>query len=456
MSFKPTPSQEKALSTIKKFINEPCGNKFSERVLVVTGQAGTGKTTILKFALEKLIAQDLRNSIYKEEDFFSDFMNSIPNVMGVTISHKAKLRLQESIPNASTYAAFFGLKPVYDFDGSISFEKQHSLNSKRILPHQLPFIVVVHDEVSMYDMHYLKFIEEHTQPGTKIILVGDPSQLPPITKGNVKTDLDSPSFTFFKNVVKLEERVRQTVGNPILDLATAIHEEIFGGKNIQRILQIINEDKFSDGIGYRKIQPTELVKDYLSTYAENDQTRVICYRNKKIDLINNLIRKKMFEDASSIFVEGDALYMNQTYINKEEVVFYNSEEFRIRAISEVYVNEVHCYKAQVKGDPSASIFLVSEIGQKVYKNKMKELKNKAINADFRYKSKAWEKYYDFRDLYADVSYGYAFTAYKAQGSGFKNVYVDVNDILTTPISDKRKLQTLYTAVTRATHQVIFF
>ena len=37
-----------------------------------------------------------------------------------------------------------------------------------------------------------------------------------------------------------------------------------------------------------------------------------------------------------------------------------------------------------------------------------------------------------------------------------NVYVDLNDILSTPISDKRKLQTLYTAITRATHQVIFF
>lgn len=43
-----------------------------------------------------------------------------------------------------------------------------------------------------------------------------------------------------------------------------------------------------------------------------------------------------------------------------------------------------------------------------------------------------------------------------QGSGFTNVYIDIADIMSTPISDKRKLQTLYTAITRATHQVIFF
>lgn len=456
MNFKPTPSQEIALQKIRDFVKKPIGDTFDSRVLVLTGQAGTGKTTILRFALEDLIAEDLKSSIYKEEDFFSDFMSSIPNVMGVTISHKAKLRLQESIPNASTYASFFGLKPVYDHDGSIRFERVESKFSKKILPHQLPFRVVTHDEVSMYSMHQLNFIEEYTQSSSKLILVGDPNQLPPITQGEVSNDLDSPVFMFFSNVVKLEERVRQTVGNPILDLADLIHKEIFGKQDIGKILKFIENDKFKDGVGYRKILPTQLVNDYIQTYKENDQTRVICYRNKKIDQINNLIRKKLYHDAIDSFVENDALYMNQTYINNHEDVFYNSEEFNIISISKTEVSDIDCYKAFVRDDEHGSIFLVSEKGQKQYKAKLKALKDDAIKADFKNKSKKWERYYEFRDLFADVSYGYAFTAYKAQGSGFKNVYVDINDIMTTPISDKRKLQTLYTAVTRATHQVIFF
>ena len=100
--------------------------------------------------------------------------------------------------------------------------------------------------------------------------------------------------------------------------------------------------------------------------------------------------------------------------------------------------------------------MVTEKSLPLYKEILNSKRNAAKNADFKSKGKKWEDFYNFRDTFADVSYGYAFTAYKAQGSGFTNVYVDLNDILSTPISDKRKLQTLYTAITRATHQVIFF
>lgn len=458
MNFKPTPSQQKALEAIEDFIRKPIGNSFNDRVLVLTGQAGTGKTTILRYALSRLLRQDLENAAYNEDDFFSDFGLKIPNVMGVTISHKAKLRLQESVPNACTYAAFFGLKPVYMHDGSMRFEKQdRSKNpNAKPLPHEIPFLAVVHDEVSMYDMHYINTVEMYTHSNSKIIFVGDPNQLPPISDDSKSTDLDSPAFMFFDKVVRLEERVRQTVGNPILDIADAIHKEIFEEKNLSKILELIKQDRFKDGVGYRTISPQSLIGDYVDTYKRNDDTRVICYRNKKIDLINNRIRKKLFPGIDESFTVGDALYMNLTYVNNDEHAFFNSEEFKISSIDKSVISGVECYRAFVKPFEGGSIYLVSEKGQSEFKKKLKTFKDAAINAEFKYKSLKWEHYYKFRDLFADVSYGYAFTAYKAQGSGFKNVYVDVSDILSTPISDKRKLQTLYTAVTRATHQVIFF
>ena len=59
-------------------------------------------------------------------------------------------------------------------------------------------------------------------------------------------------------------------------------------------------------------------------------------------------------------------------------------------------------------------------------------------------------------MFADCSYAYALTGHKAQGSGYKYIYIDTNDILTIgPISNKRKLQALYTAMTRATDLVSF-
>ena len=455
-NFKLTPSQQIAYDKIRDFIKKPIGNSFNDRVLVLTGEAGTGKTTLLKHALKELIEDDLNYDQYDEDDFFSDITNVVPNVMGVTISHKAKLRLQDSIPNACTYAGYFGLKPEYMFDGTIKFVKGKSIPGKTY-PHQMPFSIVVHDEVSMYDMNMINYLEEYTNSNSKIILVGDPNQLPPIIEDvrNV-SDIDSPVFIYFTNKVQLKERVRQTVGNPILDLSSEISKEIFGDKNIERILNLIKEDKHKDGVGYRTIKRTELIKDFISHYVEDNETRVICYRNKTIDTVNRNIRKKLFPDANEIFVKGDALYMNLTYKNSHDRSFYNSDEFTIPNLKKENYQGIEVYRAQVKHQEEEYILLVTEKSLPLYKEILNSKRNAAKNADFKSKGKKWEDFYNFRDTFADVSYGYAFTAYKAQGSDFTNVYVDLNDILSTPISDKRKLQTLYTAITRATHQVIFF
>lgn len=460
MSFKPTKSQEIALKQIKDFIRKPIGNNFNERVLVLFGPAGSGKTTLIYHALEDLIKEDLGLEKYDEDDFFSNFGYNIPNVMGVTVSHKAKLRLQESIPNASTYAGYFGMKPVYGNDGTIKFEKiKKNPMSNKVFPHELPFQVVVHDEVSMYGMDSVNFIEQYTNSNSKIILMGDRYQLSPIIEDlTIANDLDSPVFTLFKNKVELVERVRQTVGNPILDLSDEIKKEIDGDKNIDRILALIHkEDRFSDGVGYRTIKKTSLIKDYIEAYKKDSETRVICYRNKQINMINSTIRKKLFSDAQHSFVVDDAIYMNLTFTNEFERSFYNSEEFKIIGMQpNVKVQGVDCYLATVKDELGGSIILVSENGLPVYNKTLADLQRTAKQADYKTRGKKWETFFKFRDSFADVSYGYAFTAYKAQGSGFTNVYVDLDDILTTPISNKRKLQTLYTAITRATHQVIFF
>lgn len=455
MNFELTPSQRIAVDSMKVFLKKRIGYSFDERVLVLKGKAGTGKTTILRVALWELIQEDLNNPIYKEHDYFSNFENIIPNVIGVTVSHKAKIRLQSSIPNATTYAGYFGLKPVYASDGKVRFEKDR-INPTKTLPHQIPFLVVAHDEVSMYGMDYVNFIEEYTHSNSKIILVGDPNQLPPIVEDRENvSDMDSPVFFYFSNQVTLTERVRQTFGNPIVDLSDAISEEIEGKHNTKRILDLIKTDKYNNGIGYRSIKRTEVIKDYISHYVKDDQTRIICYTNVGINAMNKQIRKKLIPHADQMYVKGDAIYMNKTYPVSKEKAFYNSEEFVIQNIEITKHMGLKCYKMYLEKDSSSFCYVVHEDSIAAYKQIILNKEKEAKAAPPKSKARLFVELKIYKENFADISYGYAFTAYKAQGSGFTNVYVDVANIFNCGLSNKRALQALYTAITRATHQVIF-
>jgi ATP-dependent exoDNAse (exonuclease V) alpha subunit len=66
----------------------------------------------------------------------------------------------------------------------------------------------------------------------------------------------------------------------------------------------------------------------------------------------------------------------------------------------------------------------------------------------------WEFYYYFLiDQFAQISYGYAITTHRSQGSTYKNVFVDLNDIIKNNIYKKEGFQCLYTAVTRASENL---
>lgn len=459
-NFEFTPSQKIADQKIREFLKKPITD-FDSKVLVLTGGAGTGKSTILKYSLSDYLKEDLKNEEYDEDTFGENFGSYIPNVFGVTVSHKAKQILKRSIPNCGTYVNYFGLSPDYNRDGSVKFiKKPRNPNSIKIPPHELPFQVVVHDEISMYDMRDIHNLEMYTHPSSKVILVGDINQLPPIAeKGQFVSDMDSPIFTYFENVVELKEPVRQTLGNPILEIAREIIEEIRTGKNFDRISELIRKDAFSEGIGHRYIKRSSMIGDFISEYKSNNDTRVISYYNDTVKKINNTIRKKMFNNPSDRFVVGDAIYMNDTYESPNyKHNFYNSEEFIIKALSTCKVSDhgILCYKADVDEERPEGINIVHESNEakfmKIYKEKKAALKI-ATGSQRYFKGKDFS---DFRRAFGNVSYGYDFTAYKAQGSGFKNVYTDMIDIETSSLTDKRKLQTLYTSITRATHQVIFF
>ena len=54
------------------------------------------------------------------------------------------------------------------------------------------------------------------------------------------------------------------------------------------------------------------------------------------------------------------------------------------------------------------------------------------------------------DRFAQLNYGYAITVHKSQGSTFKNVFIDISDILDNNNTDEVS-KCLYTAITRSSN-----
>ena len=65
------------------------------------------------------------------------------------------------------------------------------------------------------------------------------------------------------------------------------------------------------------------------------------------------------------------------------------------------------------------------------------------------RSKMWRIFFMAKYAFYDVSYAYALTSHKSQGSTYDSVTVDFNDIFKSKMGMDEKLQCFYVACSRA-------
>lgn len=137
---------------------------FRSNLSVITGAPGTGKTTVLKTILE------VYRKIYPDD-----------KCMLMAPTGRAARRMAES-------TGFDDAKTMHSALGLISEETELS-DTKGREPLDAKLIIV--DEFSMVDMWLASKLFQRIGKDTKIILVGDPDQLPSVGAGNVFRELIS-------------------------------------------------------------------------------------------------------------------------------------------------------------------------------------------------------------------------------------------------------------------------
>jgi exodeoxyribonuclease V alpha subunit len=161
-----------------------------EKMLVITGGPGTGKTTLVRAILDIFAAKKMR-------------------ILLAAPTGRAAKRLNESTGrDAKT------IHRLLEFDAAIGGFR---FNSDRPLDADL----IVIDETSMVDLRLMNDLLKAVPPYACLILVGDVDQLPSVGPGSVLADLISSNVV---SVVRLTEVHRQAAESWIVRAAHAINE----------------------------------------------------------------------------------------------------------------------------------------------------------------------------------------------------------------------------------------
>ena len=436
--------QLNALSNPKKFA-------LGESIMyLLTGYSGSGKTTIIQAWL-----RDLRADGYTGRVVFTAPTNKAANVLRGMVNQWG-LQVE-----CLTCAKLLGLKPVLDYEtGRQRFKKSYSEESV-IQDYDL----VVVDEASMVNEELWGYLAEEANMFTRILFMGDPAQLPPVNEAI------SLAFLEIEDKSHLSEVMRYR--GSIAAMADDIRKNL--GRRSEPFFSSEYTEDGSEGLFVQELKDWNqtIVKLFSSDNYIQDPNycRVLAYTNKRVSGLNTMIRAAIRGKNAPRFVEGDRLIAADHYSTPSPfggghtTILSTSAEMEVMSVSvgmegrwKVYFLDILRFEDGVQ----KLIPVLHEDSQNEFDRTQKELKQQATNG----RKERWREWHENHQRFAHVDYAYALTVHKSQGSTFRNVFVDVANILTNKrrnmvqmpgqankVQVYERNQLLYVAMTRPSHRL---
>lgn len=397
-----------------------------DKELVISGGAGVGKTTLLKHLMGM-----------KSPSLVCRLMGKKPieNWALTATTNKAAEVLEEATGiDASTIHSFLGLTVTTDYETGI---QKVARKKDSMVVHDTLIIV---DEASMVDTPLRRLIDECTM-NCKIVYVGDHCQMAPITEAI------SPVFADNDPIV-LNTIIRAANAPPIMELSLKLRETVETG----------NFFDIQPSPGYIDFLDPDAAKyeiDNVFLTNSHPDARILCYTNNKVIRFNDYIREQ--RSLPRTFTPGEWVVSNSVCyaINDRKTMLRIEEEVKIEDIG---APEEHIF--WVGGDEYSVWVYRIETSKGVFKvpvdaNQFRDVLRDVANRAKKSKTNGlWQAYYNLREAVADLRPRDACTVYKAQGSTYHTVFVDLADIgeCRNPAQAARML---YVACSRPTHRICF-
>ncbi len=479
-----TKSQEIVLKQLTDFVFSS-----SDRVFILKGYAGTGKTTLMRFLIKEL---------EKHKQMFK-LLSTTGRAAKILANHTG---CPASTIHSTIYKYIDFNKDVSDYDPQKTTPDQ---TGQLFLVFELVSLdnddrnscVYIVDESSMISdtptgaVTQAKFgtgrllkelLDYDKMPQSKFIFVGDPCQLPPV-EGNSSPALLPEYFSSVFNlkaqqaeltqimrqdnsIIKAGEYVRKLWSNsPETDAA-------YRGKVWGAPLLMSRFPDFKIHSSYAELE--ELYFQNIKENGYNDSI-FISNSNKKAREISLRMRERL--GIERLIAPGDLLMVTQNQMttglmngDMVEVVSLRSDTERVMhdvIIPGGYRTELVFREITVK-----ELFTGKKTTTLMLENTMTTY---MINLDYRQQTGLFLDFilrmrkrgitqkktpdlfieYMHKDPYLNAlrcGYGYAITCHKAQGGEWNTVFIEMpRDITLNPV--KRKYQWFYTAITRARNSV---
>jgi len=458
--------QEEALELIYQWQDDR-----TDLFFVLSGYAGTGKTTIVKEALRRWANR-------------SPYGSSSTGVTAPT--HKAKKVIADATGlQASTIQSLLGLQPNVDLADFNINKPEFAMKKDPQIKH---YKMLVLDEGSMLNKDLWKMLKDQANRyNTKLIVMLDEAQLPPV-KEEISAVLLDEEIRYKYQLTKVE---RQAGDNPLMELYDLIRSDIHSKtdkyhKETSTIPAPVTIQNLGiDWLGY--IFTPDLmsfgraVVDSFRSEAfgmDKNHCKVLCWTNQRVQFWNASVRKTLLADLAKKNIPAEQMLHAQTIMPDELLMGYksyidgieNSGEYEVielqyssKVLTHTSTSKDGQKKTTIEREVRGYRVALQDVDQGTILNAFildpdseEEKKFTTIFNSYLFAAKAhkaWPAYFNFkaetllmraiRDNTGslicdkDLDYAYALSVHKSQGSTYDQIFVDEANINLNKIHTER-------------------
>lgn len=447
--FTPTSSQLIAMDQLAEF----SVSSDPKPLFLLTGYAGTGKTSLMNSYVKTLLGFDIKTVLLAPTGRAAKVLSASVGQPAYTI-HKKIYRQQSST------------------NGLGSFQMNNNLHKDTV------FIV---DEASMVSNQshgssvfgsgrLLEDLINYVYANNcKLLLIGDTAQLPPVgldmSPALEILNLEAYGVKLWHTM--LTDVVRQKMDGGILENATYLRSLLDEHDDIDFYpkLKVGTND-------VKQLSGADLMEElnYCFDQYGLEETIVVCRTNKRANMYNQGIRNSVLFREDELTAGDYLLVMKNNYhwIKEDDKASFiaNGDIAKVTRIKKYYelygyrFADITCELVDYSNvDIEAKIILdsIQSEGAGLSQQQQEDFFNEVME-DYEDVSTARKRYEKIRedDFYnaLQVKFAYAMTCHKAQGGQWKAVFIDLG-YFTEEYLSREMLRWLYTAVTRATEKLYF-